>query len=180
MTVGSPSLSPARSMPARATASGSHSAPSSKLTESGSLCSHCAGCRCHLVKVPNGRGNSYTQNRSATRDLFLTEREGKGGTNREKEGWKRKLRRDRHCSGPCGRDRRRLGSTGPPLRSRRDRLQQRRVVSSQYPILCRFAFDVHTYFPLRNALPDFDYLSSRLVSRTTLSAKRDDDDDSDI
>jgi len=49
---GSPNLSPERSIPARATARGSQSAPSSKETVAGSLWSHFAGWRCHRVKVP--------------------------------------------------------------------------------------------------------------------------------
>ena len=50
--VGSPRRRPQRSIPARATANGSQRAPSSNDTESGRRCSHSAGCRCHLVKVP--------------------------------------------------------------------------------------------------------------------------------
>lgn len=50
--VGSPRRRPALSIPASATAKGSHNAPSSKLTESGRRCSQAAGCRWNLVKVP--------------------------------------------------------------------------------------------------------------------------------
>lgn len=53
MSIGSPSLTSARSRPAKATARGSHSAPSSNETLSGSLWSHWAGCKC-LVR---GQGN---------------------------------------------------------------------------------------------------------------------------
>ena len=49
----SPSRRPDRSIPARATARGSHNEPSSKETLSGRRWSHWAGWRCHLVRVPN-------------------------------------------------------------------------------------------------------------------------------
>lgn len=49
---GSPSFTSALSSPANATANGSQSAPSSKLTLSGNRWSHWAGWRCHRVNVP--------------------------------------------------------------------------------------------------------------------------------
>jgi hypothetical protein len=52
ITRGSPRRRPDLSMPAKATASGSQREPSSKDTLSGNLWIHCAGWRCHLVKVP--------------------------------------------------------------------------------------------------------------------------------
>lgn len=52
---GSPRRSSALSIPASATANGSQSEPSSKLTESGNLWSQAAGWRCHRVNVPNSR-----------------------------------------------------------------------------------------------------------------------------
>lgn len=48
----SPRRSPARSIPASATANGSHREPSSKETLGGSRWSHWAGCKCHRVNVP--------------------------------------------------------------------------------------------------------------------------------
>jgi len=52
MTMGSPRLMPARSIPAKATARGSHTDPSSNETLSGSLWSHAAGWAWNRVNVP--------------------------------------------------------------------------------------------------------------------------------
>jgi hypothetical protein len=52
MTTGSPRRTPARSIPASATARGSHRLPSSYDMDGGSLCSHAAGCAWKRVSVP--------------------------------------------------------------------------------------------------------------------------------